>query len=106
MPDWLNSALPAAWVGYLVMMSLILTVLAIRTAWRENSPPGWMAQWNVTHSVLVVLYLAGLDVASFKELFIESSGAIAALVPLILTPWLAFKAVRIVKGDAKAEVEQ
>lgn len=54
----------------------------------DSGPPGWLAQWLVTLSVLAIVFLAGSGVGEFRELMAESGEWIVALIPVSLTPWL------------------
>jgi len=57
----------------------------------KDGLPGWIPQSVVTLSVLVVIFLAGMDVARFFELMQEAGVAIVGLIPVSLSPWLAYK---------------
>ena len=60
--------------------------------WIKDGPPGWPIQWAITLSVLSFLWLAGLGVKRFFDLVTAAQGALVAIIPAAMAPWLAYKA--------------
>lgn len=103
------STIVSEWLGiafFVLVIASALTVSAIGVykLIQEKSPPGFLPQYLVSSLVPVVILLGGYGVSHFESLVRDSSVALAALIPLSLSPWLIYKAKQK-KGDHEVETE-
>jgi len=83
--------LPVAFIG-MVDLCFVFAMLAVfRKLDVEKGLPGWLPNFAITAAVLNVIILAGLGVAKFAELLDTTAGAIVALIPVSMAPWLTYK---------------
>lgn len=104
------SKLLAEWLGVtflalVVVSALGVTLLGFKRAMKDKSPPGFWPQFLVSSLVIVVIMLGGYEVGAFKPIVTEASVALAALIPLSISPWLAYLRTKHKKGDGEAETE-
>lgn len=93
-------------LGCIVGGTIILCALRIRSDDLSDGVPGDVPQVIVTAVVAAIILAAALNVPGASSIMEKSAGAVAAIIPLALSPWLAYKGFKAkVTRDGNGETE-
>lgn len=100
-------------IASIFMCSTAIIILALCVARivkddLSDGIPGDVPQLLVTGSVTILLLAAILGVPGALTMMKESAGAVAAIIPLSLSPWLIYKGYKtnVTKDNSQVEISK
>jgi hypothetical protein len=93
-------------LGCVALGAIALCVFRVRSDDLSDGVPGDVPQVIVTAAVVIVLVMAALNQPGALSILEKSAGALAAVIPLSLSPWLIYKGYKSkVAPDGAADLE-
>lgn len=68
--------------------------------------PGWVPQILMFAAVFNILMLGALGAPGVREMIAANSGMLSVIVPLSLSPWLAYKYLRSKPDGTEVEIDR
>lgn len=90
-------------LAFVVVGTVVLCVKRVLADDLADGVPGDVPQVVISAAVVIVLLLGVLGVTAAVTILRESAGAVAAIIPLSLSPWLLYKGYKAKVGDTEVD---